>query len=59
MTRIYNTTGLTILFALATSYVVISIPILASVMTQLSLYSVAGVIGGFVGAAHMKPKTTN
>lgn len=59
MTRIYNTTGLSILAALSTSYMVMSIPALAGIMPGLSLFGIVGMLGGFIGASYMSPITKN
>lgn len=55
LTRVYNTTGLSVLGALTTSYIVMSSPVLASMMSGLSLLGVLGTFGGFIGSQYIKP----
>ena len=55
LTRVYNTTGLSIIGALSASAVVINTPLLAASMSGLAIFGMIGTLGGFIGAQYMKP----
>jgi FtsH-binding integral membrane protein len=56
LTRVYNTTGLSILGALSTSYAVLSIPALTAMMAPLSICGFVATLGGFISTMFMKPQ---
>jgi len=52
---VYNTTGLSILGALSTSYAVLSIPALTAMMPTLAMGGLASMLVGFIATGYMKP----
>lgn len=55
LSRVYNTTGLSILGALSTSYAVLSIPALTAMMPTLAMGGLASMLVGFIATGYMKP----
>ena len=55
MQKVYNTTGLSILGALGTSYAVLSLPISASALTPIAIGGMVASLVGLVGSSWMKP----
>ena len=53
--KVYNTTGLSILAALGTSYAVLSLPISAAGMSTLAFGGMFATLVGLIGSAYMKP----
>lgn len=53
--RVYNTTGLSILGALGSSYMFMSMPLVLANFGTCSLLSMAMTLGGFIGASYMNP----
>ena len=53
--KVYNTTGLSILGALGTSYGVLALPITAAGMAFLAKFGFVASLVGIVGSAFMKP----
>ena len=53
--RVYNTTGLSIIGALGTSYAVLSLPIAAGAMSQLAMGGMVATLVGLIGSSFMKP----
>lgn len=56
MQKVYNTTGLSILGALSTSYAILSLPISAVAMSQIAFGGMAATLVGLIGAQMMKPE---
>jgi FtsH-binding integral membrane protein len=56
LSRVYNTTGLSILGALSTSYAVLSVPVLSAMMMPLAMGGLASTLIGFISAIYMKPQ---
>ena len=56
MQKVYNTTGLSILGALGTSYAVLSLPISAVAVSQLAMGGMLASLVGLVGSSFMKPE---
>ena len=54
LTRVYNTTGLSILGALGTSYTVLSIPALSTMMMPLAFGGALATLVGFISTSFMK-----
>ena len=52
----YNTTGLSILGALGTSYAVLSLPLTAAAMSQLAMGGLVATLVGLIGSSFMKPE---
>lgn len=52
---VYKTTGISFMGALGTSYAVLSIPALASMMIPLSYGGIAATLIGFIGSSFMTP----
>lgn len=56
MQSVYNTTGLSILGALGTSYIALSLPLTAATMGYLSIGGFAASLVGLIGSSYMKPE---
>lgn len=56
MQRVYNTTGLSILGALGTSYVALSLPLTAGAFSTLSVVGLITSFVGLIGSSYMKPE---
>lgn len=56
LSTVYTTTGLAFGGALATSYTVLSVPALATIMWPLSLAGALASVVGFVATSYMQPK---
>ena len=56
MQKVYKTTGLSILGALGSAYTVLSIPLSAAALSQLSLVGLITGVIGLIGSSYMKPE---
>ena len=56
--KVYNTTGLSILGALGSSFMFMSMPFLYTNMGACSLVGFAMTLGGFISSAYIRPKDT-
>ena len=54
--KVYNTTGLSILGALGTSYAVLSLPLTATAMSQIAMGGMVATLVGLIGSSFMKPE---
>lgn len=55
MQRVYTTTGLSILGALGTSSLLLSLPLTAAVYSQLAIGGFVASLVGLIGSSYMKP----
>ena len=53
--RCYNTTGLSILGALGSSFMFMSMPLVCANLGACSMLGAVMTLGGFIGASFMKP----
>lgn len=53
--RVYNTTGLSILGALGSSFMFMSMPVVLANLGAASLIGGIMTLGGFIGSSYMKP----
>jgi FtsH-binding integral membrane protein len=53
--RVYNTTGLSILGALGSSFMFMSMPLVIANFGASAIVSMVMTLGGFIGASYMKP----
>lgn len=53
--RVYNTTGLSILGALGSSFMFMSMPLVIANFGASAIISLVMTLGGFIGASYMKP----
>lgn len=53
--RVYNTTGLSILGALGSTYFFMGMPFVYSNLGMTTLVGALMTIGGFIGSSYMKP----
>ena len=56
MQKVYTTTGLSILGALSTSYVVLNLGLSAAAMSQMALVGMVTSLVGLIGSSFMKPE---
>ena len=56
MQKVYNTTGLSLLGALGTSYAVLSLPISGVALSQLAVGGIIASLVGLIGSSYMKPE---
>jgi hypothetical protein len=54
--RVYNTTGLSILGALGSSFMFMSMPLVCANLGMCSLIGFIMTMGGFIGANYMQPQ---
>jgi len=54
LTRVYNTTGLSVLGALGTSYTVLSVPALSAMMGPLAVGGMVASLVGLISTSFMK-----
>lgn len=55
LVRVYNTTGLSILGALGSTYLFMGMPFVYANLGMSSLIGCALTLGGFIGSSYMKP----
>lgn len=55
LTKVYNTTGLSIVGALSASYAVLNIPLLTSIMMPLAGAGMLMTLGGFIPLCFTQP----
>jgi hypothetical protein len=53
--RVYNTTGLSILGALGSSFMFMSMPLVVANFGTTAIISLVMTLGGFIGANYMSP----
>ena len=56
--RVYNTTGLSILGALSSSFMFMSMPFVCANLGMSALIGSIMTLGGFISASYMKPTST-